>query len=579
MKIQLVIVGALVALVLAQDGGFDFTPEIPSMPLPSDMPTTTADMNVDSLRDAVSHIDIAKIHDTMSKLPPQLQDMMAKAGIREEDVMKAAHNMSPQMLQMAASMAGKASPVPFPMPEQEEVVEDVRSMAKEKMARMGLSEDPEILIPQVKKMVSEGLKNIGIDADIEKEPEKAAEEIKEKMTKKIAHAVGVDSEDPEVIRGAIEKKVAGNLKKMGVDVVTDDGIDTKKLKKEVAKKYFPDVDMEDPESVNHLKEKLMAQMNNMGLDANIDDPASMKKAIMSKLEKMGIPAGNPEEMKGFLRNSMQHMMQSFMMQVAAHKMMAAQSMVPPPPMREMTMPRPPMGIPRPPMREMDIPRPPMREMDMRRPPMPKPPMGGEQPMPRFPPVGIPPINLEINVNIDPSEFIPSAPQAVPAPPRAQFKPHPLPPTIMPSYLLGAEEALMTAEGNDHDVVRHVMSVQSGLTRGAIDEEALKELMKDLLHYRMVARVLMCKNRMLTAQLESLEAASLPETAEFAIPQRRMHMPMMAQMVTVPAAMPTGGMRGMPAGGIIGKIMESMAGHGESQMSQSPLMAALMGAQQ
>lgn len=45
-----------------------------------------ADMNVDSLRDAVSHIDIAKIHDTMSKLPPQLQDMMAKAGRKHDSV-------------------------------------------------------------------------------------------------------------------------------------------------------------------------------------------------------------------------------------------------------------------------------------------------------------------------------------------------------------------------------------------------------------------------------------------------------------------------------------------------------------
>lgn len=97
------------------------------------------------------------------------------------------------------------------------------------------------------------------------------------------------------------------------------------------------------------------------------------------------------------------------------------------------------------------------------------------------------------------------------------------------------------------------------------------------HSRMVAKVLMVKNRMLNAQLESLEAARFPETAEFEIPRPRMRMPMMAQMVNVPT-MPSGELPAGP-GGMLSKIMEVVAGNGGSPMVQSPLMAALMGMQQ
>lgn len=550
MKTKIVIVCALIALVVAQeDGRFDVTTGIPSMQ------PNTAELNMDSLLETASEIDMAGIEDAMSKLPPQLKAMVLRAGISQEDILEAAHNMSPQMIQMAASMSGVSMDDELTiLNEEDEVVEDPEEKPEEEVVEESEEkteeevveeaeenifkfDDLEVLIPEMTETAAD--ETTEIDDDTESPSEEILSEIENKE----------ENATYEVVDGDFE---ASQRELQYTDDVDVEG-DTETMEQQENEKIIPDIDVEIPESVIELKEQLMSKMSDFGLNADMSSPDSMKEMIMSKLQNMGIPVGNSEGMEGFLKNSMHHMMQSFMMQIAAQKMMAAPStpqMLPPPPMRE-------MGMPHQPMREMIIPRTPMREMGMPRPQMSMPrrpileqrisqSMGAQ----RFPSVELPPINLEINVNIDSSDFNTPTPLVFPHSPSSDS---------MSSFLMGDSEV-----------------TQSGVSRGAVDGDAMKLLIGDLPDLRMVERELMEKKSKLSAQMESLAAGGIPEMAEFGVPSMRM--PMMAQLLTV-TGISGEGFGEMPAGGIIGKLMERMSGRDDSSDAQSPLMTALMGAMQ
>lgn len=80
---------------------------------------------------------------------------------------------------------------------------------------------------------------------------------------------------------------------------------------------------------------------------------------------------------------------------------------------------------------------------------------------------------------------------------------------MRPYVQGAEDALIHVFGGDDEVVQHLMEVREGAMRGAIPEASLFELMKDVLHYRLEARVLLAQNRMLEERLAVSHVHSIP----------------------------------------------------------------------
>merc|ERR1711860_336033 len=77
---------------------------------------------------------------------------------------------------------------------------------------------------------------------------------------------------------------------------------------------------------------------------------------------------------------------------------------------------------------------------------------------------------------------------------------------------GAEDALIHVFGGEDEVIQHLMAVREGAMRGAISESALFELMKDLMHFRLEARVLLAQNRMLEERLEASHFHAMPPFA-------------------------------------------------------------------
>ncbi|XP_063448541.1 uncharacterized protein LOC134728072 [Mytilus trossulus] len=81
-----------------------------------------------------------------------------------------------------------------------------------------------------------------------------------------------------------------------------------------------------------------------------------------------------------------------------------------------------------------------------------------------------------------------------------------------SYVEGAEDALVHVFGDDDDVIQNLMEIKAGAMRGVLPEQALFRLMKDLMHYRLEARVLIAQNRILEEKVAASQFHAMPPFA-------------------------------------------------------------------
>ncbi|XP_052075308.1 uncharacterized protein LOC127712740 [Mytilus californianus] len=81
-----------------------------------------------------------------------------------------------------------------------------------------------------------------------------------------------------------------------------------------------------------------------------------------------------------------------------------------------------------------------------------------------------------------------------------------------SYVEGAEDALVHVFGDDDEVIQNLMEIKAGAMRGVLPEQALFRLMKDLMHYRLEARVLIAQNRILEEKLAASQFHAMPPFA-------------------------------------------------------------------
>ncbi|XP_052075309.1 uncharacterized protein LOC127712742 [Mytilus californianus] len=332
------------------------------------------------------------------------------------------------------------------------------------MKGMGISEDqikdaiknmPEDM--DVAAMIDQAKDKMGDLVDQSKEEMKnqmsnELNQIKEEKRKELEEA-GIDLSGG--VTGLMSQMLP-EITEMFGDKLKAEGIDTddrEKLNEELRRQMREFAGAEEDDTEEQVKEKFMKgfleEMKQNGFEIKSDDTAEgfqeLKTQIVAELKDMGFEI--EDEDVSNLPEMLKKMMKSGKFNPQQLMGMVAPMMQGPPMMGPMG----PMG-----------------------PPMMRPPMMQGPPMEMRP-------GMNLNLDID----IHQRPQT---------------PVVTPGYVQGAEDALLHAFGDDSDVVRHVMAVKFGAETGTVMEGDLHEILRDLMHYRLEARVLMAKNQMLRNRL-------------------------------------------------------------------------------
>ncbi|KAL3857376.1 hypothetical protein ACJMK2_012051 [Sinanodonta woodiana] len=483
MKIIIVLLG-LACMAYAQD----LSKLLAGMPIPP----IPAGMKLEDLKDAFTH------------LPPAMKDRldsMAKSfGMSIDDVKQALDNPPEQLKQLFEQNTAKATgpangdekkgqmfEIPQ-MPDMRDMLgmlgippdaspEEIEKFAMERAKEMGfdlsnpekmmetLQDQLKNILPGVKldelmqnpqKALQATLKGMGIPTDNPKAMKKLVkdsleelgiddvdtdnmEDVIEKLKKKVLEMLDIDEkDDPSVMKEKVKKHLVEEMREMGIDVKDDDDMVTvqKKLTSSIAK-----------------------ELKAMGVEVESDDPKAMTSAIKKKLNEMGIKFDNMKELQNQLMGiMMQHAQSAFM-----HMMM-------PPPTEEHKVSNMPPKMPQ-------------NMMPQR--PMPQ----NMMPQQYMPHMEYPNLNLEIEVNVEQPEHHMEEERHA----------HHIP-AVMPASLPAAKEVSTGPAlnfGDDEDIMNHIMKVRSGLRSGSMSEEAVEEMLDDLVHYRL-------KNTMLQEKLDRIE---------------------------------------------------------------------------
>ncbi|KAL3857371.1 hypothetical protein ACJMK2_012046 [Sinanodonta woodiana] len=168
----------------------------------------------------------------------------------------------------------------------EELIEEPHKALQTTLKGLGIpSDDPKAM----KKLVQDGLKEMGIDnVDIDN-----MDDLVEKLKKKVFHMLDIDeNEDPEKLKKIVKKQIFDQLQEMGIDVKEDDNVET------VQKK---------------LTSAISKELKIFGIEIKSDDPKEMTSAIKKKLNELGVKFDNMQELQNQIMGMfMQHAQSAFM---------------------------------------------------------------------------------------------------------------------------------------------------------------------------------------------------------------------------------------------------------------------------
>ncbi|KAK3606432.1 hypothetical protein CHS0354_041372 [Potamilus streckersoni] len=168
----------------------------------------------------------------------------------------------------------------------DELIHEPQKAIETTLKGMGIpTDDPKAM----KKLVQDGLKEMGIDnVDIDN-----MDDLVEKLKKKAFQMLDIDeNEDPELLKERVKKQVVEQLHMVGIDVKEDDNMETVQ---------------------NKLTTAISEELKNFGIEVESDDPQEMASAIKKKLNEMGIKFDNIQELqKQIMGIFMQHAQSAFM---------------------------------------------------------------------------------------------------------------------------------------------------------------------------------------------------------------------------------------------------------------------------
>ncbi|KAL3857375.1 hypothetical protein ACJMK2_012050 [Sinanodonta woodiana] len=168
----------------------------------------------------------------------------------------------------------------------DELIQEPQKALHATLKGMGIpTDDPKAM----KKMVQEGLKEMGIDnVDLDN-----MDDLVEKLKKKAFHMLDIDeNEDPEVLKKRVKKHVVHQMHEMGIDAKEDDDLETVEKKVTTA---------------------ISKELKRVGIEVESDNPQEMMRAIKKKINEMGIKFDNMQELQNKLMGMVMHHAQSAFM--------------------------------------------------------------------------------------------------------------------------------------------------------------------------------------------------------------------------------------------------------------------------
>ncbi|KAJ8312388.1 hypothetical protein KUTeg_009761 [Tegillarca granosa] len=392
------------------------------------------------------------IEAAIKNMPPELREMAEGMGISKEQIENAVDNL-PQMVSQFETPEGEI--------DTDKIKNNVRGMLEGEISKMGMDpakmqQEVQVMMPRIKETLVQKAKDMGIDYKEGDDLQTLMPQIKTAAIRELKNSgVDIDLEDPE----ASMEKIKGQMKELiGVNADDDEEEIKSKVTKNVLNKMRSQGYNVDPEKPQESMKKMLDMARDRAgksLGIEINDQTSqeeIREKIMDKLESQGIPCKDKAKLMKFV---MKKLMGGFMSRM--------------------------MGGGRPPM--MPMPRPQPQQMPM---PMPRPQMPMRPQQPSIP------MNLNLEINVEEGD----RPTNINMGGHARSQPSGV---IAPEYVHGAKDALVNAF-DDQEVIRHVMAVEYGIKNGVVSEEAITEVLQDLLHYRLMAKVLINKNHMLEHRL-------------------------------------------------------------------------------
>lgn len=397
-----------------------------------------AGLNLEDISSMIKDVDPEELKGIIDRMPPQMMEMVEGMGITKEEISEAAKHL-PEHMDEIKGMMGSVNNG------------DLKKIMKNELQNMGMEipeeEDMDNVMKTLSAQAKDKLTEFGLDIEDLKDVKGAMPKILDLLKGQLmAEGIEIDPENPESIKAQLETLLRAHFEL--ADDATPEEMRSKVMNK--MRGYLEDLgievadeDMETPEkAMGALKKKFISTANGYGFEFKDDSSfEEIKEAVMSKMKNSGIME-NPMQYLPMLLNGLKSLGGIFNMGGEEQQPMMEIS-----PEQQMMMERQMM------MQQ--------RQMMMQRRPM--------------------PMNMNFEINIDGQNAY-------------------RPPTAFPAYLRGAEDALMHAYGDDTEVVRHVMTVQQGIRQGAVSEEAVHELLTDLMHARLQARVLASRNAMLEQQV-------------------------------------------------------------------------------
>ncbi|XP_021364714.1 uncharacterized protein LOC110457679 [Mizuhopecten yessoensis] len=398
-------------------------------------------LNLDDISSMIKDIDPEELKGIIDHMPPQMMEMVEGMGISKEEISEAAAHL-PEHVDEVKGMIGEAQNG------------NIQKLVKSELQNMGLQipeeDDMGNIMSTLKTQAKEKMSEFGLDVEDFQDIKSAMPKLMSVLQKQLKEqGVEIETANPEGMKKQLEKMLMVHFE------IPEDASPEEMRARVMGKmrEYIADLgieyteeDMETPEkAMNMLKKKFLNTANGYGFefkdDASFDE---IKEAVMSKVKNSGI-----------LENPMQYlpMLIKGFNSIGGMKMLMGETEQPQPQMQ--MSPEQMMMMQQ--QRQLMI----QRQMMMQRRPM--------------------PMNMNFEINVDGQNSY-------------------RPPNAFPAYLRGAEDALMHAYGDDEEVVRHVMTVQQGISQGAVSEEAVHELLSDLMHARLQTRVLAARNQMLEQQV-------------------------------------------------------------------------------